>query len=138
MDWLNYSFKTEEFGYIEEPYILYRQHGKNQVGIVKASNKFNKISQVRDVSIDIKIGIFETYVQNENIFDKEIKKQNEKALEYFKMLKTKKYINFKKWGLFYKLYKTETFIKFIENFMVLNMPIIVAPIFKIRNKILKI
>ena len=124
-------------GYLKEPYILYRQHGNNQVGISKASHKFKKIYQVRDLSIEIKQGIFETYVQNENIFPENLRKQNKQALEYFKMLKTKKYINFKSWNTFHKLFKTETLYKYLENFMVLNMPIILVPLFTIRYQMLK-
>ena len=125
-------------GYLKEPYILYRQHGNNQVGISKASHKFKKIYDVRDLSIEIKLGIFETYVQNEKIFPEDLRKQNKEAYEYFKMLKKKKYINFRRWTTFHKLYKTESFYKYLENFMTLNMPVILSPIFKIRYLILKL
>jgi len=118
-------------GYIEEPYILYRQHGKNQVGILKASKKFKKLEQVRNLSIDIKMGIFETYVRNEDIFPEELKKQNKEALEFFKMLKTKKNVNFKNWNIFYKLYKTETLYLFLKNFIVLNFPCVSKILFRI-------
>lgn len=127
-----------KIGYLKEPYILYRQHGNNQVGISKASHKFKKIYQVRDLSIEIKEGIFETYVQNEKIFPKNLRKQNKQALEYFKMLKTKKYVNFKGWLTFHKLFKTESLYKYLENFMVLNFPIILVPLFGIRYQILKL
>lgn len=125
-------------GYLKEPYILYRQHGNNQVGISKASHKFKKLEQVRNLSIDIKLGIFETYVKNEKVFPDNLRKQNKEALEYFKMLQTKKNINFRKWNIFYKLYKTETIFKFLENFMVLNMPGVTKIAFSIRYQILKI
>ena len=125
-------------GYLDIPYILYRQHGNNQVGISKASHKFKKLEPVRDLSIDIKIGIFETYVENKQIFNGELQKQNKEALEYFKMLKTKKNINFKNWKLFYKLYKDESLLKFIENFMVLNIPIVLKPIFILIYYFLKL
>lgn len=125
-------------GYLQTPYILYRQHGNNQVGVSKASHKFKKLEQLRNLSIDIKLGIFETYVQNENIFPEELRKQNKEALEYFKMLKTKKNINFRNWNLFYKLYKTETLYLFLENFMVLNIPCIMKILFWVRYQILKI
>lgn len=125
-------------GYLDTPYILYRQHGNNQVGISKASHKFEKLEQVRDLSIEIKLGIFETYAKNEQVFNEELQKQNKEALEYFIMLKTKKNINLKNWKLFYKLYKEESFVKFIENFMVLNMPIILKPIFILRYQVLKL
>ena len=125
-------------GYIEEPYILYRQHGNNQVGVSKASHKFKKLEQLRNLSIDIKLGIFETYIENEKIFTEELKKQNKEAYEYFKMLKMKKNVNFRKWRIFYKLYKTESLLKFIENFMVLNVPCITKIVFELRYKILKL
>ena len=125
-------------GYLKEPYILYRQHGNNQVGISKASHKFKTIYQVRDLSIDIKLGIFETYVKNEKVFPEYLRKQNKQAYEYFKMLKSKKYLNFKGWVIFYKLFNAESFYKFFENFVTLNIPVIVEPLFKIRYQIMKL
>lgn len=124
--------------YLEEPYIYYRQHGNNQVGVKKASHQCKKIEQIRNLSIDVKLGIFETYVQKEQIFPENLKKQNKEALAYFQMLKTKKYINIRGWSTFYQLFKTESFRQFILNFMVLNMPIIVRPVFAIRYQVLKL
>ena len=124
-------------GYIEEPYILYRQHGKNQVGSKKASKTSSKLEEVRNISINTRIGTFETYVMHEEIFDEKLKKQNKKALEYFKMLKNKKNFNFKKWSIFFKLYKYESFSQYIKNFMVLNLPWIVKIVFDLKNKIKK-
>ena len=125
-------------GYLKEKYIKYRQHGNNQIGIDKISHKFKKIEQVRDLFIDVKLGIFGTYVDNENKFPDKLKKQNKQALEYYQMLKTKKHCNFKGWNVFYKLYKTETFLYYIENFMILNMPGPTSIVFNIRYKILKL
>ena len=116
-------------GYLNTPYILYRQHGKNQVGTKKASKTCKKLKEIRDFSIDIRIGVFETYIENEDIFPEKLRKQNEKALEYFKMLKTKENFNFKKWNIFFELYKTETFTQFVKNFMVLNLPFFVKIVF---------
>jgi glycosyltransferase involved in cell wall biosynthesis/VanZ family protein len=120
-------------GYLKEPYILYRQHGNNQVGTKKASKTCKTLKEVRDFSIDIRIGVFETYVQNEQIFSDKLKKQNKEALEYFNMLKTKENFNFKGWNIFYKLYKTETFVQFMKNFMVLNLPFFVRLIYDKNN-----
>ncbi len=125
-------------GYLEETYIKYRQHGNNQVGTDKISHKFKKLEQVRNLFIDVKLGIFETYVQNPNIFPEELQLLNQKALDYFKMLQTKKHFNFKGWSIFYKLYKTETFLYFIENFVILNMPFLAKIAFHIRLFILKL
>lgn len=125
-------------GFIETPYIRYRQHGNNQVGTDKISHKFTKIEQVRNLFIDVKLEIFQTYVENENIFPKNYQELNKKALDYFKMLSTKKYFNFKGWSTFYKLYKTETFLYFIENFAILNLPGLTNLIFILRLKLLKL
>lgn len=125
-------------GFIETPYIRYRQHGNNQVGTDKISHKFTKIEQVRNLFIDVKLEIFQTYVENENIFPKNYQELNKKALDYFKMLSKKKYFNFKGWSTFYKLYKTETFLYFIENFAILNLPGLTNLIFILRLKLLKL
>jgi len=124
-------------GYLKEPYILYRQHGNNPVGIVKASHKLSKLEQVRELSIEMKIGIFETYVKNEKIFPENLRKQNKEMLAYLQMLQTKKNINLKGWTTFYQMFKTESIRQFVLNFMVLNMPIVLKPIFAIRYQLLK-
>lgn len=121
-------------GYIEEPYILYRQHRKNQVGSKKASKTASKLEEVRNISINTRIGTFETYVMHEEIFDEKLRKQNKKALEYFKMLKNKKNFNFRQWGIFFRLYKYESFSQYIKNFMVLNLPWIVKIVFDLKHK----
>lgn len=127
-----------KIGYMKEPYIEYRQHGNNQIGTEKVSHKFKKLEQVRDLFIDVKLGIFTAYVQNENKFPENLKKQNRQALEYYEMLKNKKYFNVKGWSIFYKLYKEETIIYFIENFIILNMPFLAKIAFNIRYKLLKL
>lgn len=127
-----------KIGYINETYIKYRQHGNNQVGTGKQTYKFKKLNQVRDLFIDVKLGIFTTYVQNENRFPEKLKKQNRQALDYYNMLKNKQNFNFVGWSIFYKLYKEETFLYFIENFIILNIPILAKIIFSIRYKILKL
>ena len=124
--------------YVEETYIKYRQHGNNQVGTDKISHKFTKFSDVRELFLKIKIEIFQTFVDNNDRFPKEIQEKNAKALKYFKMLENKKYFNFKNWNIFYDLYKNETFKYYIENFMVFNMPLLSSGIFKVRHFILKI
>ena len=127
-----------KLAYMPEKYILYRQHGNNQVGTDKISHKFTKLEDVRNLFIEVKLGLFTTYVKHDKIFTEELKEQNKKALQYFEMLKTKKYLNFKGWTIFHKLYKTEKFSYYIENFMILNLPLITNIPFKIRHLILKI
>ena len=38
------------------------------------------------------------------------------------MLENKNNINFRKWGLFFRLYKYENFGYNVKNFLILNMP----------------
>ena len=64
-------------------------------------------------------------MQNEDRIPENLREQNKQALEYYKMLKNKKKINFSKWGTFYKLYRQETFVFFMKNFILFNMPFLV-------------
>lgn len=127
-----------KLAYMPEKYIKYRQHGNNQVGTNKISHGFKKLEQVRELFINVKLGVFGTYVNNEEKFPKELQEQNQKAFNYFNDIKNKKIFNFKGWGIFHKLYKTETPIYYIENFIIMNMPFIGRGIFKIRYEILKL
>ena len=56
-----------------------------------------------------------------------------KHINIFKIFKKKKNFNFKGWGIFHELYKTETLIYYIENFIIMNMPAIGRGLFKIRR-----
>ena len=127
-----------ELAYMTEKYIKYRQHGDNQVGTNKLSHGFTKVEQVRNHFINVKLGVFGTYVENNERFPKAIQELNSKALDYYKMLQTKKNFNFKGWSVFHKLYKTESFSYYIQNFMIMNMPLLVKPAFGLRRKIKKI
>lgn len=124
--------------YVPEKYIKYRQHGDNQVGTEKISHGFEKMEQVRELFLNVKLGIFETYVKNNEKFPKDLQELNKKAYDYFKMLEKKKKINFKGWTTFHKLYKTEKFTYYIENFLIMNIPVLAKGLFNIRHKILKI
>ena len=124
--------------YIEEKYIKYRQHGNNQVGTNKLSHKFTKMDDVRELFINVKLGVFETYVENNDRFPEELQKLNSEALEYFKMIQNKRNFNFKKWNVFHELYKTEKFMYYIENFLIMNLPFFGRILFKIRHFVLKL
>ncbi len=126
-----------KLAYMPEKYIKYRQHGNNQVGTEKISHGFKKLEQVREHFINVKLGVFGTYVENNEKFPTDLQKQNTEALDYYKMLQNKRNFNFKGWTTFHKLYKNETFKYYIENFMIMNMPLIVKGIFNIRYLILK-
>ena len=127
-----------KIAYMPEKYIKYRQHGNNQIGTTKISHKFTQIEEVRELFINVKLGVFGTYVQNNERFPENLQKLNIQALEYFKKIKQKKKFNFRNWGIFHKLYKTETFMYYMENFIIMNMPLIGKFLFKIRLKILKL
>ncbi|MBO6232725.1 MAG: glycosyltransferase family 2 protein [Clostridia bacterium] len=127
-----------KLAYMPEKYIKYRQHGNNQVGTNKISHGFTRLEQVREHFINVKLGVFGTYVDNKERFPKDIQELNERAYKYFKMLETKKNINFKGWTTFHELYKTEKLMYYLENFMIMNMPVLVKPVFGLRRKIKKI
>lgn len=126
-----------KLAYMDEKYIKYRQHGNNQVGTNKISHGFDKLEQVRELFINVKLGVFGTYVENNKRFPEPIQELNTKAYQYYKMLEKKKNFNFKDWGIFHQLYKTERPIYYIENFIIMNMPFIGKGLFKIRHIILK-
>lgn len=127
-----------KLAYMPEKYIKYRQHGNNQIGTDKISHKFKKLDQVRELFINVKLGIFGTYMENNSRFPEEIQKLNLQALEYFKMVQNKKNFNFKKWNIYHKLYKNETFTYYILNFIIMNLPFIGRGLFKIRYEVLKL
>lgn len=124
--------------YMPEKYIKYRQHGNNQVGTEKISHGFKKLDQVRELFINVKLGVFGTYVENNDRFPENMQKLNIEIYEYFKMLQNKKRFNFKNWGTFHKLYKTESFSYYILNFVIMNLPAIGRPLFNMRYAILKL
>ena len=137
--WIGIIMSTYgKLAYMPEKYIKYRQHGDNQVGTNKISHKFTKLTQVRELFINVKLGVSGTYVENNDRFPKEIQELNQKAYDYFNMVKDKKNFNFRNWKIFHELYKTETKMYYIENFIIMNMPLIGKGLFKIRLMALKI
>lgn len=127
-----------KLAYIPEKLIKYRQHGENQVGTEKISHGFTKFKQVREWFINVKLGVFGTYVENNDRFSVKLQEQNKKALNYYLTLAKKKNFNFKGWTTFHNLYKTEKCLYYIENFMILNMPLLSKIAFYIRHRILKL
>lgn len=124
--------------YMHEKYIKYRQHGNNQVGTNKISHGFTKLDQVRELFINVKLGVFGTYVKYNEAFPENLKELNEKAYNYYKDLQKKKNFNFKGWSIFHKLYKTEKLSYYILNFVIMNLPFLGRGLFKIRYTVLKI
>lgn len=125
-------------GYIDESLIKYRQHKDNKIGSSKKSDKLETLDEIRSLFITVKKEHFQTFVENQEKFiDKVTQDLNFKSLEYFKKLEKVKYINFKNWGLFFKLYKYEGFSYMIQNFIILNIPILAQLLFFIRRKFVK-
>lgn len=121
--------------YLDIPTIKYRQHVDNQVGTSRYVDRFKNFENVRNHLIDIRIQNFDTFINyNEkvSIFSKEQDEFNRKALEYYKMVKEKKNINFKKLSTFHKLYRNDRFTFYISLFCIMNVPIIVRLMYNLK------
>lgn len=124
-----------KISYIEEPLIKYRQHKNNKIGSKKQSDDLKSIDDIRELFIRVKKEHFTVFIENERIFkDEKIRKLNKKALAYYEMLSKKKNINFRGWLLFYKLYKYEEFGYSIQNFLILNLPVIARILYKFKRR----
>ena len=120
--------------YIEEPLIKYRQHKNNKVGSKKKSDELKSIDEIRKLFIEVKKEHFKVFIENEDKFNSEdIKNLNRKALEYYEMLEAKNNINFKDWGLFVRLYKYEKIGYNMQNFAILNIPILARLLYKLKK-----
>lgn len=128
------SSMNGKIAYLPEGTIKYRQHNNNQIGIKHTTNKNTSIEKIREHFIEVKLGVFGTYIKNPEIFPENFKEKNNKAYEYFKMLEQKKKINFKGWKVFHELYKNESFKYYIENFLILNMPSFVKLVLKKKGE----
>lgn len=119
--------------YMDEAYILYRQHGNNQVGAKKTTSQMKNLDEVRKFVINIKKDLFEVYCDRKEIFKEELQTFNKQALDYFNMVERKKNINFRGWNTFHKIYKTEGVKTYILTFLVMNVPILARGLYKIKN-----
>lgn len=119
--------------YLDEKTIYYRQHGNNQIGANKLSQKLKTFEEVRNFFIDIKLGIFEGYVEYNEKFPEKLKKENVQALKYYQDIKEKKNINFKNWKVFHKLYKYDNLYYYLLSFVIMNVPFLGKILFKIRQ-----
>lgn len=137
--WIGLMISLEgKLVYIPEKYIKYRQHEDNEVGTEKISHQFKQLEQVRELFIQVKLGVFGTYVEQQEKFPEELQQLNQKAYDYFTMLEKKKNFNFKGWRIFHRLYKRETFTYYIENFLIMNLPCLARGLFQVRYYILKL
>lgn len=123
-----------KISYIEEPLIKYRQHKNNKIGSRKQSDSLKSIDEIRELFIKVKKEHFTVFIENEEKFESEkVRKLSRKALKYYEMLSKKKNINFRGWGLFFKLYKYEEFGYTIQNFVILNLPILAKILYKFKK-----
>lgn len=118
--------------YLNKPTIKYRQHLNNQVGTKKYTDTLKSFGEIRNHLINIRIENFETFTKNKNIFTNEQNIMNEKALNYFNIIKNKKVINFRKINVFNKLYKNCSWIFYIGMFLIFNIPILALIIYKLK------
>ena len=134
---LTVMLKGGKVAYLDEKTIYYRQHGNNQIGTEKTSHKFKKLDEVRNLFLQVKIELFTAYVNYPKNFPEFLQKRNQEALAYFEHLKEVKYFNLKGWGIFHRLYKTETVKYYLLQFCIMNLPAIARVLFAIRYRVLK-
>ena len=122
--------------YVKEPLIKYRQHKDNKVGSRKKSDEINNFDELRYLFIDVKIEHFTVFVENESKFTSmEMRSLSKEALIYFEKLRRVNIVNFSKWDLFFKLYKYEDFGYKMQNFLILNIPILARPLTYLKKKL---
>lgn len=125
--------QTGKIVFIDIPTIKYRQHKNNKVGSKKTSETM-KFKDIRELFINVKKEHFNIFIQNnEKFIDDNIRKLNYKSLKYYEHLEKIKFINFKNWKLFFMLYKYENKRYILENFLILNVPIIAGPLIFLRS-----
>ena len=123
--------------YLDKPTIKYRQHGKNQVGTGRYTDKLKNFEEVRNHLIDIKVSIFTEYVNISGKFEEKINDQNKEALIYFEGLKNIKYINLKGINKYFKLYRYEKVSYKLLYLFVFHFPIICKMGYKIAKVFMK-
>lgn len=124
--------------YVKEPLIKYRQHKDNKIGSRKRSDEITNFDELRYLFIDVKIEHFTVFVENEDKFTSmEMRRLAKEALIYFENLRRVNIINFSKWKLFFKLYKYEDFGYKMQNFLILNIPILARPLTYLKKRFKK-
>lgn len=117
--------------YLNMPTIKYRQHVDNQIGSSRYVEKLNDFEIIRKHLIDLRIENFSTFLSNKHLFTNEQNKLNKEALEYYMMIVNKRYINLKKLSIFNRLYKNDRISFYIANFLIMNFPIVIRPLYKL-------
>lgn len=123
-----------KMGFVDDTLVKYRQHIDNEVGSKRKTDSINHFEEMRNLFIDVKIDHFKNFIEKRDVFDNdEINSLNKKAYEYYKGLEKVKKISFRGSKLFWKLYKYEEFNYAFQNYLILNMPILAKPLFKIKK-----
>ena len=127
-----------KIAYVDETLVEYRQHIENRVGSKRKTDSINNFEEMRNLFIDVKLDHFKTFKDKKNVFDDNtINQLSDISYSYFKNLKKVKKISFKGTKLFWKLYKYEEFNYAFQNYLILNIPILAKPLFKIKKKLAK-
>lgn len=119
--------------YLDYSSIKYRQHEKNLIGNKRKSDTINDFDELRNLFIDVKIDLFNTYKQNLELFDGKIKDTIIESQRYFLKLKNGDKINFKDFIFYEKLYKYENRKYRFLNFIILNCPKVAKKIFEMKK-----
>lgn len=126
--------KFGKMTYIKEPQIKYRQHSENEVGSKRRTDTINRFEEMRNLFIEVKKDHFKNFMQNADVFsDENIKNLNKTAYRYFDELKKVKNISLKNGKLFWNLYKYEKIGYILQNFLILNVPLLARPLFYIKK-----
>jgi glycosyltransferase involved in cell wall biosynthesis len=121
---------------IEKPLINYRQHGNNQIGAFNVSrDKTKPYEEKRHKYIKHRIEQFQTFCDYNEKFNLFLQKKNALALNYFKDVHNKKYFNFKGYGIFHFIFKSDTLDFYLRNFIYLNSPFVLRILDYLRAKL---
>lgn len=126
--------KFGKIAYIDEPLVKYRQHNDNEVGSKRRTDSINDFEEMRNLFIDVKLDHFKILKRKKAIFeDKSLNDIIQDSYQYYIDLKKVKRISLKGTKLFWKLYKYEDFGYAFQNYLILNIPILAKPLFKIKK-----
>ncbi|MEG2044548.1 MAG: glycosyltransferase family 2 protein, partial [Clostridia bacterium] len=103
------AMQKDAVAYIDTPLIKYRQHSNNQVGSGIKKEKFESFYDKRISFIDKKIQQISIYIQNKQKFTKNAQHLNDEFLDFLNAKLKVKYISLTKLGIFFKVYKCESF-----------------------------
>ena len=123
-----------KIGYLDKQTVKYRQHPGNKVGASTVSESFDTLKEVRDLFIKVKLEHFDTFKKNDQIFNKKYRELNRAAFDYFEYLEDIKSFTFRGLGLFFELYKYESFSYKMKNLAILHFPAIANMRFKKMKK----